>query len=64
LNDVIEKAKDPDEKKSGEQLCEAHFYGGEWEIQRGAKDAAIRLLRLASEKFQPISWSLGQHAPS
>ena len=50
LNDVIEKAKDPDEKKSREQLCEAHFYGGEWELQRGAKDDAIRLLRLASQK--------------
>ena len=44
---VLAETGDGDAKTNSAQVCEANFYGGEWALQRGAKDQAVRQLRLA-----------------
>jgi len=46
---VLEAAKDPflDEATQVEQSCEAYFYAGQYALQNGDKEAAIRLFRAA-----------------
>ena len=31
-----------------DQICEAHFFGGQWALLQNAKEEAIRLFRLAA----------------
>jgi lipoprotein NlpI len=42
--DVLAATSDLDAKKARDQLCEAHFYLGEWHLGRGEKDKASSLL--------------------
>jgi lipoprotein NlpI len=46
--DVLAAADNPDASKKSGQVCEANFYNGELYLAKGAKDEAIRLLRLAA----------------
>jgi lipoprotein NlpI len=46
---VLAAADDPDANKKKGQVCEANFYTGELVLQRGAKDEARRLFRLAAD---------------
>ena len=45
---VLAAANDPDGSTKKEQVCEANFYTGELALQRGAKEEAARLFRLAA----------------
>lgn len=45
---VLAAADDPDSETRKGQICEANFYSGEWALQRGSKDEAVRLFRLAA----------------
>lgn len=45
---VLAAADDPDATKKKEQVCDANFFSGELALQRGAKDEATRLFRLAA----------------
>ena len=45
---MLAAADDPDAIKKKGQICEANFYGGELSLAKGAKDEAVRLLRLAA----------------
>jgi lipoprotein NlpI len=45
---VFAAADDPDAKTKTSQVCEANFFTGELELQRGSKDEAVRLFRLAA----------------
>jgi lipoprotein NlpI len=45
---VLAAADDPDPATRGGQLCEAHFYSGEFALRQGAKAEAKRLFRLAA----------------
>ncbi|WP_375789103.1 tetratricopeptide repeat protein [Bradyrhizobium sp. Pha-3] len=49
LEDVVKAADDANPVKMRGQLCEAHFYGGELALAKGATDEAVRLLRLAAD---------------
>ncbi|MGY3588193.1 tetratricopeptide (TPR) repeat protein [Bradyrhizobium sp. USDA 4341] len=49
LEAVIKAADDANPVKVRGQLCEAHFYGGELALAKGATDEAVRLLRLAAD---------------
>ena len=41
-------ANDPDPVTRNGQLCEAHFYSGQYALQQGDKPEATRLFRLAA----------------
>ena len=45
---VLAAADDSDATKKKEQVCDANFFSGELALQRGAKDEATRLFRLAA----------------
>ncbi len=45
---VLAAADGPDPTTNKGRNCEANFYGGELSLQRGAKDEAARLFRLAA----------------
>jgi lipoprotein NlpI len=45
---VLASADDPDATTKKGHACEANFYNGELDLQRGAKDEATRLFRLAT----------------
>jgi len=45
---ALAAANDPDPDTEKGQVCEANFYGGEFELQQGKKDEAARLFRLAA----------------
>jgi lipoprotein NlpI len=45
---VLAAADDPDPATRRGQVCEANFYGGEFALQRGAREEATRLFRLAA----------------
>ena len=45
---VLAAAVDPDSETQEGQVCEANFYTGELALQRGDKDGATRLFRLAA----------------
>jgi lipoprotein NlpI len=45
---VLAAAVDPDSETQKGQVCEANFYAGELALQRGDKDGAPRLFRLAA----------------
>jgi lipoprotein NlpI len=45
---VLAAADDPDANKKRGQVCEANFYSGEFALQRGVKEEAARLFRLAA----------------
>jgi tetratricopeptide (TPR) repeat protein len=45
---VLAAADNPDPQTRARQVCEANFYDGEFALQRGARDEAARLLRLAA----------------
>ena len=49
LEAVVKAADDANPVKVKGQLCEAHFYGGELALAKGATDEAVRLLRLAAD---------------
>jgi len=44
---VLAAADSPNAKTKREQICEANFYGGVWELRQGAKDRAAALFRTA-----------------
>jgi lipoprotein NlpI len=46
-------AKNPDQKKNAEQICEANFYAGEAKLLRAAIGDAIQLLRAADRDCPP-----------
>jgi lipoprotein NlpI len=46
---VLTAADDPDANTKRGQVCEANFYSGELALQKGAKDEAAHLFRLAVE---------------
>jgi len=46
---VIDAAQNADAKTMNGQVCDANFYSGELALLQGAKDEAIRLLRLAAK---------------
>jgi lipoprotein NlpI len=45
---ALAAADDPDPKKKKSQVCKANFYSGELSLNKGLKDEAIRLFRLAA----------------
>lgn len=45
---MLAAADDPDANKKKAQLCEAHFYGGEFALQQGRKVEAKHLLGIAA----------------
>ncbi len=45
---VLAAADDPDANTKKRQVCDANFFIGELALQRGAKDDAVRLFRLAA----------------
>ena len=45
---VLAAADDPDVNTKKRQVCDANFFIGELALQRGAKDEAVRLFRLAA----------------
>lgn len=45
---VLAAADDPNAAKKTAHVCEANFYSGEWALRQGAKDDAVRRLRLAA----------------
>ena len=45
---VLAAADDPDVNTRKRQVCDANFFIGELALQRGAKDEAVRLFRLAA----------------
>ena len=45
---VLAAADDPNAAKKTAQVCEANFYSGEWALRKGAKDDAVRRLRVAA----------------
>jgi lipoprotein NlpI len=45
---VLASADDPDATRKKGQVCEAHFYSGEFSLTKGLKDEAARLFRLAA----------------
>lgn len=49
LEAVVKAAGDADPVRARGQLCEAHFYGGELALAKGATDEAVRLLHLAAD---------------
>jgi lipoprotein NlpI len=59
LEEVLAAADDADAKKKKGELCEANFYGGELAFQRGTREEAARLFRLAVEDCPKtfIEWS-------
>jgi lipoprotein NlpI len=46
---VLTAADDTDADTTKGQICEANFYGAQLALQRGAKDEATRLFRLAAD---------------
>ena len=46
--EVLAAAEDPDANTKRGQVCEANFYNGEFALQRGMKDEAAQLFRLAA----------------
>ena len=46
---VLAAADNPDPKTKNTQICEAHFYGGEWALRQGERHEAVRLYRLAAK---------------
>jgi tetratricopeptide (TPR) repeat protein len=47
---ALAAADDPDPKTKRSHVCEANFFTGKLALQRGAKDEAVRLFRLASSE--------------
>jgi lipoprotein NlpI len=45
---VLAAADDPDVSTKKSQVCEANFFTGELALQRGSKDEAVHLFRLAA----------------
>ena len=45
---LLAAADNPDAKTKANQLCEANFYIGEWDLQQGKKDDATALFRSAA----------------
>ena len=45
---LLVAADDPDPFAKKGRTCEANFYGGEWDLERGKKDEAARLLAAAA----------------
>jgi lipoprotein NlpI len=45
---TLAAADDSNPKTKREQVCEANFYNGKWELLNDAKDEAGRLFRLAA----------------
>jgi lipoprotein NlpI len=58
---VLAAAEDKDPEKKRGQVCEANFYTGELAWQRGDKNEAVRLFRLAAGGC-PLSFSERVHA--
>ncbi|HTQ13270.1 MAG TPA: tetratricopeptide repeat protein [Rhizomicrobium sp.] len=52
---VLAAAADPDAEKNKEQLCEANFYGGEWQLQHG-QEAAARPMLAAAQQSCPLEF--------
>ena len=50
---LVAAADDPDSNRREIQVCEAHFYGGEWALRQGATEEAARLFRLAAADCPP-----------
>jgi tetratricopeptide (TPR) repeat protein len=46
--EVVAAAEDPEANTKKGQVCEANFYSGEFALQRGMKDEAAHLFRLAA----------------
>ena len=46
---VLAAAESPNAQMQRDQICEANFYGGELALQRGTKDEATRLFKLATD---------------
>jgi lipoprotein NlpI len=44
---LLAAADDPDAKKKAKQICEAFFYTGQWQLQRGDKRQATALFQKA-----------------
>jgi lipoprotein NlpI len=44
---LFASAKDPDPQKARGQQCEANFFAGQFQLQKGFRDEAKRLLQLA-----------------
>ena len=47
---ALAAADDPDPKTKRSHVCEANFFTGKLALQRGAKDEAVRLFRIASSE--------------
>ena len=52
---ALAAAEDPNPKKKQDQVCEANFYVGEFELLRDARDEASRSFRLAANGCPPGS---------
>ena len=48
-NAVLAAAESPNAQMQRDQICQANFYGGELALQRGTKDEATRLFKLATD---------------
>jgi lipoprotein NlpI len=57
--EVFAAADDADANKKKGQVCEANFYSGELALQRGTREEAVRLFRLAAADCPKtfIEWS-------
>ena len=55
---VLAAADDADAIKKRRKVCDANFYSGELALRQGAKDEAVRLLRLAATDCRqtPNTW--------
>jgi lipoprotein NlpI len=56
---VLAAADDPDAEKKRGQVCEANFYRGEYALQKGSKNDAVLLFRLAAADCPKgfVEWS-------
>jgi lipoprotein NlpI len=52
---VLAAAESPNTQMQQNQICEANFYSGELALQRGTKDEATRLFKLAVDGCPKMS---------
>ena len=47
--EMLQAADAPNARTKQNQMCEANFYSGVWELGHGTKEGAARLFRLAAD---------------
>jgi lipoprotein NlpI len=57
LEEVLSAANVSNANTKKNQVCEASFFAGELALQRGAKNEAVRLLRLAASDCRKDLWA-------